>query len=68
VARIFWVALIPLGIWFTGWWMWAVLAIFFRLEHGQTLDDGYPLGRGHRFLGWLSLLIFILIFIPVPLA
>lgn len=68
VARFFWVTLIPLGIWFTGWWMWAVLAIFFRLQHGPTLDDGYPLSRFHQVLGWICLIIFVLIFIPVPLA
>ncbi len=68
VARVFWVALIPLGIWFTGWWMWAVLAIFFRLEHGPTLDDEYSLTPFHKFLGWLNLVIFVFIFIPVPLA
>lgn len=68
VARIFWFSLFPLGFWFNGWWMWALLAIFFRLEHSPTLDDGYELATSHQVLGWLSLLIFILIFIPVPLA
>ncbi|MCI0595739.1 MAG: site-2 protease family protein [candidate division Zixibacteria bacterium] len=68
VARLFWVSLFPLGFWFTGWWMWALLAVFFRLEHPPTLDDGYELTTFHKTLGWLCLVIFILIFIPVPLG
>jgi membrane-associated protease RseP (regulator of RpoE activity) len=68
VARVFWLSPFPLGFWFTGWWMWALLAVFFRLEHPPTLDDGYELATGHQVLGWLCLLIFVLIFIPVPLA
>lgn len=68
VARLFWLALIPLGYWFYGWWVWAALGLLFRLEHVPTLDDGLPLSPRHTFVGWLCLVIFVLIFIPIPIG
>ncbi|MCI0329920.1 MAG: site-2 protease family protein [candidate division Zixibacteria bacterium] len=67
VARLFWVSLVPLGFWFYGWWVWAAIGFLLRLEHGPTLDDDSPLSPRHLLIGWLCLLIFILIFIPVPM-
>ena len=67
-AQFFWLALIPLGFWFYGWWVWAAVGILFRLEHPPTLDDDYSLSLWHGAIGWFCFLIFVLIFIPVPLA
>jgi membrane-associated protease RseP (regulator of RpoE activity) len=68
VAWLFWGSLLPLGFWFYGWWVWAAIGIFFRLEHPPTLDDGYELSPRQKALGWACLVIFILIFIPMPLG
>lgn len=68
VAQLFWLLLLPLGFWFYGWWVWAALGFFFRLEHPPTLDDSYELSSWHQAVGWLCWIIFILIFIPVPMA
>jgi len=68
VAYLFWLSLLPLGFWFYGWWVWAAIGFFLRLQHPPTLDDSYPLTTFHKALGWICLLIFILIFIPIPLT
>ncbi|KPJ60451.1 MAG: hypothetical protein AMJ46_06855 [Latescibacteria bacterium DG_63] len=68
VARGLLVALIGLGLWWQGWWVWAVLLFLFGVQHPPPLDDITPLGRTERVLGWLCLALFVLTFTPIPLA
>ena len=53
---------------FVGWFLWIVL-IFWVIGpyHPPALDDVTTLDPKRRMLGYLIILIFILIFIPVPL-
>jgi membrane-associated protease RseP (regulator of RpoE activity) len=65
-ARIFFVALIGLGFYWAGWWVWAGLVLVLGLRHPPVLDESIPLEPKHRMVGYASLLILILTFVPVP--
>jgi membrane-associated protease RseP (regulator of RpoE activity) len=58
-------ALLGLFLW-QGWAIWAVLLIILGLRHPPVLYWGPELDSNRKFVGWLSLVIFILTFIPVP--
>ena len=49
-----------------GWFVWAALLLILGLRHPPVLYWEVPLDRRRRGIGWLSLVIFILTFIPVP--
>jgi membrane-associated protease RseP (regulator of RpoE activity) len=56
-----------LGIFFwEGWILWSLLLLVLGLRHPPVIYWEVPLDRKRTFIGWLSLLIFILTFIPVP--
>jgi membrane-associated protease RseP (regulator of RpoE activity) len=66
VARLFFVFLIGLGFYWAGWWVWAGLVFILGLRHPPVLDESIPLESKHRAIGYASLLILILTFVPVP--
>jgi len=49
-----------------GWALWALLLIVLGRKHPPILNQDIPLDSKRRFLGWLSFVILILTFIPVP--
>jgi membrane-associated protease RseP (regulator of RpoE activity) len=61
-------ALALMGLAWQGWWLWAALIFFVGRFHAEPLDQITPLDRKHKILGLIALVIFILIFIPVPLV
>ena len=65
-ARLFFVTLIALGFYWAGWWVWAGLVLILGLRHPPVLDESIPLEPKHRIVGYASLLILILTFVPVP--
>lgn len=68
IARIIVLSLIPLGIFlWQGWLIWLVLAFIVRIPHPPTLNDAIPLDNKRKIVGWISLIIFILCFSPVPI-
>jgi membrane-associated protease RseP (regulator of RpoE activity) len=60
-------ALIVMGFVWTGWFIWAGLIFFLGRTYAQPLDDITPLGDRRKLLAILGLVIFVLVFIPVPL-
>lgn len=68
IARWAFLALLPLGLLWSGWWFWGALALVFRLRHPPTLDDTAPLDFPHKLMAFACGLIFILCFIPVPFS
>jgi membrane-associated protease RseP (regulator of RpoE activity) len=60
-------ALAVLGFAWQGWWLWAALIFFVGQYHAEPLDQITPVDRKHKILGVIALVLFILIFIPVPL-
>jgi membrane-associated protease RseP (regulator of RpoE activity) len=61
------VALVGLGFVWNGWWLWAVLIFFLGRAHAEPMDQITPLDSKRKWLGALTLLVFVLVFTPVPL-
>jgi Zn-dependent protease len=53
---------------FNVWLLWAFLAQVFGLRHPPPLDDVTPLDRKRRLIGYATIVIFILIFTPIPFS
>lgn len=48
------------------WGIWIVLLFFFGRAHAEPLDDVTPLDPRRRWLGIATVVIFLLIFVPIP--
>jgi membrane-associated protease RseP (regulator of RpoE activity) len=66
IARICFLILIPLGFYWAGLWVWAGLVLILGLRHPPILDESIPLEPKHRIIGYVSIVIFIVTFVPVP--
>jgi membrane-associated protease RseP (regulator of RpoE activity) len=60
--------LVALGLYWNGWWIWAVLLLWLGRVHAEPLDQITPLDLNRRAVAALVILIFILTFSPVPFA
>jgi membrane-associated protease RseP (regulator of RpoE activity) len=56
-----------LGFFWSGWWLWVFLILFMGRTHAQPLDQITNLDNGRKLLAIFGLVIFIMVFIPVPL-
>jgi Zn-dependent protease len=61
-------ALVVLGTVWPGWWLWAFLIFLLGRVFAEPLDQITPLDTNRRSLAILGLVIFILVFTPVPLS
>jgi len=57
-----------LGFLWSGWWLWAALIFFFGRTFAEPLDDITQLDPPRKWLAALMLIIFLLVFTPVPLV
>ncbi len=65
VAMIF--VLLFLGtLGWSGWYVWAVLAGVLGVHHPPIRDEEIPLDLHHQLVGGVSILLFIVTFMPVP--
>jgi membrane-associated protease RseP (regulator of RpoE activity) len=64
-SLIFLMVLLGLLLW-EGWFVWGVLLLVLGLRHPPVIYWEVPLDPKRKFVGWLSLVIFIITFIPVP--
>ncbi len=62
------VILLAMGSLWSGWYIWAGLMFFLGRMHAQPLDEITPLDRRRKLIALLGLVIFVLVFIPVPLS
>lgn len=62
------ITMIVLGFFWEGWWLWVVMLYFLGRHHAVPLDQITELDPMRKKLAKLMLLIFILVFIPVPLV
>lgn len=62
------VLLLAMGVLWVGWYIWAALIFFLGRFHAQPLDEITPLDGRRKLIAWLGLIIFVLVFIPVPLS
>jgi Zn-dependent protease len=67
LARATAVVLLILGfLGWQGWFLWVILPFLFGLRHPPPLNDHTPLDPRRKALGIAMILIFILVFIPIP--
>jgi len=59
--------LVLMGFFWSGWWLWAALVFFFGRRFAEPLDQITPVDRKRKILGVIALVVFVLIFTPVPL-
>ncbi len=62
------VFLVILGFAWNGWWFWAFLLFFLNRVPSQVEDEITPLDRKRKIIAFFMLIVFILVFIPVPLV
>lgn len=69
VSRAFLLVILVLGFqgW-QGWFIWAVLLSMLGVDHPPTLDLFSSLDFRRKLYGWLTVVLFALTFIPVPLT
>ena len=61
------VILAIMGIFYwEGWALWAILMLILGIKHPPVIYWEVPIDRKRRFVGFLSLIIFIVTFIPLP--
>ena len=62
------IGMVLLGFVWSGWWLWSLLIFFFGRVYAEPLDQITRLDRKRKALGVFALIIFILVFTPVPLT
>ncbi|MEJ2551194.1 MAG: site-2 protease family protein, partial [Anaerolineales bacterium] len=60
-------ALCLLGLVWTGWFIWAVLIFFLGRTYARPYDSITPLDTRRRAIAIFGLILFVLVFIPIPL-
>lgn len=62
------VALGILGFFYSGWWMWTFLILFLGRATADPQDQITPLDTKRKVLGVLAIVLFFLVFTPLPLT
>ena len=62
------IGLVLLGFAWSGWWLWAALIFLLGRSHAEPLDQITTLDAKRRALAILGVIVFILVFMPVPLV
>lgn len=60
-------ALLGLGFMWSGWWLWAAMILLLGKRYAEPLDEITQLNPARKALARFGLVIFFLIFMPVPL-
>tara|TARA_B100000686_G_C16680815_1_gene911836 strand:- start:362 stop:1231 length:870 start_codon:yes stop_codon:yes gene_type:complete len=66
LSRLFFAILFPLGLYWNGWWFWAVLVAILGFRPAPVIHENIDLSKEHKWLGWIAIFIFLTTFIPVP--
>jgi membrane-associated protease RseP (regulator of RpoE activity) len=67
ISTVLCVLLLPLGKFWLGWLLWAILLFWLGRRHPGIYDYS-DLGAGRRQLAWIALAVFILCFTFVPIG
>jgi membrane-associated protease RseP (regulator of RpoE activity) len=67
ISRLVCLAMLPLGVFWHGWILWALVLLWLGRRHPVICDDS-KLGAGRRGLGWAALAVFILCFTYAPIT
>jgi len=60
--------LVVMGFFWSGWWLWAVLITVLGQQSAPVLNDLTPLTSRLRLLAVLGLVVFVLVFTPIPIT
>lgn len=60
--------LLALGLFWSGWWIWAILLLWLGRVHAEPLDQITPLDPARLVIAALTIVIFFLTFSPVPFS
>jgi len=60
--------LVIMSFYWAGWLMWLIIGFFIRPTHPPTIMDEVPIGRNRELIGIISILAFIICFIPIPIS
>lgn len=60
--------MVALGFVWSGWWFWAFLIFFLGRIPAAPYDMITPLDTKRKIIGVITLIIFVLVFIPVPIV
>jgi len=60
--------LLLLGIFWSGWWLWAFLLFWLGRVNAETLDQITPLDSSRRVVAIFVIVLFVLVFTPVPFS
>ncbi|MDX1624563.1 MAG: site-2 protease family protein [Gemmatimonadota bacterium] len=67
LAYLFFGALLVMGWWWPGWLVWAVLILLIiKVRHPPVLDPHLALDPARRWVGWISVALFVVTFHPIP--
>ena len=62
------IALIILGTVWSGWWLWAFLIFLLGRSFAEPLDQITPLDTRRQAVAIFGLMVFVLVFTPIPLS
>jgi membrane-associated protease RseP (regulator of RpoE activity) len=68
LGRMFYVALFPLGYFWSGWLFWAVMIALMGFKTAPLIDETEELSHREKVLGVVSIAILLVTFIPVPFS
>ncbi|MCQ3936141.1 MAG: site-2 protease family protein [Chloroflexi bacterium] len=58
--------LVVLGLFWNGWWLWAALLFWLGRVNAQPMDQITALDPARRAIAYAMIVVFILVFTPVP--
>ena len=61
------VVIAALGFFWFGWWIWVALIFFLGRIYAEPLDQITPLDGRRRALAILGIIVFLLVFTPIPM-
>lgn len=71
-ARMLWplilAALVGLGFFWSGWWLWALIIFLLGRTYAEPLDQITQLDPPRRAVAMIGIIVFLLVFTPVPLV
>lgn len=66
LSKVIIIILIPLGFYWEGWFIWAILISIFGSKHPPVIDEVTQSTYLEQYLAIISLAILILTFVPIP--
>ncbi len=69
ISRAFVLATVAFGFMgWAGWFLWAAMMVMVGVDHPPTLDHDSPLDPLRWVAGWMTLVLLVLTFVPVPIT